>query len=157
MEIPEDTVMELFRCKRSFYRTALLAWFSVSLFGQMIGASPITPLTAAQSPDLGLGPQGPDHMKIIAAREETKDRQDSITQTDNESSQSSASRKRGSAILKANVEKMKRDAGELADLVKALQEELNKSDANMLPLGVVQKAGKIEKLAKRIKGTAHGF
>jgi len=52
---------------------------------------------------------------------------------------------------------MKRDAGELADLAKALQEELNKSNENILSLDIVDKADKIEKLAKRIKGTARGY
>jgi hypothetical protein len=78
-------------------------------------------------------------------------------QSNEESSQSSPAGKRDRAILKANLEKMKRDAGELTDLAKALQEELNKSNENLLPLGVVEKAGKIEKLAKRIKRTARGL
>ena len=52
---------------------------------------------------------------------------------------------------------MKRDADELADLAKSLQEDLNKSNQNVFSLGVVDKADKIEKLAKRIKGTARGY
>ena len=59
--------------------------------------------------------------------------------------------------MKANFEKMKRDAGELTDLAKALQEELNKSNENILSLDIVDKADKIEKLARKIKGTARGF
>jgi len=78
-------------------------------------------------------------------------------QSNEEPPQSSPSGKKQRVILKANLEKMRSDAGELADLAKALQEELNKSNQNLLPLGVVEKAGKIEKLAKRIKGTARGF
>jgi cellobiose phosphorylase len=60
-------------------------------------------------------------------------------------------------LLKDNFEKMKRDADELADLAKSLQEDLNKSNENVFSLGVVDKADKIEKLAKKIKGTARGY
>jgi len=60
-------------------------------------------------------------------------------------------------LMKENVEKMKRDAEELATLAKALQEELEKASENVLSLQIVDKAEKIEKLAKRIKGTARGF
>jgi hypothetical protein len=58
------------------------------------------------------------------------------------------------AVLKANFAKMKEDADQLADLAKALQEDLNKSNENVLSLGVVEKADKIEKLAKKIKSAA---
>ena len=67
------------------------------------------------------------------------------------------SQKQKKDLLKDNFEKMKRDADELADLAKSLQEDLNKSNQNVFSLGVVDKAGKIEKLAKRIKGTARGY
>ena len=66
-------------------------------------------------------------------------------------------RKQKRDLLKQNFEKMKRDAEELATLAKALQEELDKSNENLLSLQVVTKAEKIEKLAKRIKSTARGF
>lgn len=60
-------------------------------------------------------------------------------------------------MMKASFEKMKRDAEELASLAKALQEELEKASENVLSLRIVEKAEKIEKLAKRIKGTARGY
>jgi hypothetical protein len=60
-------------------------------------------------------------------------------------------------ILKSNFEKMKRDANELADLAKALQEELNKSNENILSWDIIDKADRIGKLAKKIKGSARGF
>jgi hypothetical protein len=66
-------------------------------------------------------------------------------------------RKQKKALLKQNFEKMKRDADELATLAKALQEELAKSNENVLSFQVVTKAEKIEKLAKRIKSTARGY
>lgn len=58
------------------------------------------------------------------------------------------------AILKARYEKMKEQAGELARLAEALQADLNKSSENVLSLQVVEKADKIEKLAKQIKSAA---
>ena len=60
-------------------------------------------------------------------------------------------------IMKANFEKMQRDADELAALAKSLQEDLSKANQNVLSLGVVEKAEKIEKLAKKIKSEAKGF
>lgn len=57
-------------------------------------------------------------------------------------------------LLKANYAKMKQDADELAALAKSLQEDLNKSNENVLSLDVVDKADKIEKLAKKIKNAA---
>ncbi len=57
-------------------------------------------------------------------------------------------------LQKANFAKMKQDADELAALAKSLQDEVNKSNANVLSLGVVEKADKIEKLAKKIKNSA---
>jgi hypothetical protein len=66
-------------------------------------------------------------------------------------------RKQKRDLLKQNFEKMKKDAEELATLAKALQEELEASNENVLPLQVVYKAEKIEKLAKRIKSAAKGF
>ena len=58
------------------------------------------------------------------------------------------------AILKSNFEKMKQEADELADLAKSLQQDLKGSNQNVLSLKVVEKADKIEKLAKKIKGLA---
>ena len=51
---------------------------------------------------------------------------------------------------------MKQDADELSTLAKSLQEELDKSSENILSLQVLEKAEKIEKLAKRIKNNAKG-
>jgi type IV secretory pathway VirB4 component len=65
--------------------------------------------------------------------------------------------KRQRSILKANFEKMKRDADELVKLAKALQEELNKSNENILSLDMVDKADRIEKLAKKFKGDARSY
>lgn len=60
-------------------------------------------------------------------------------------------------LLKSNFEKMKRDADQLAALAKSLQEDLSKSNQNVLSLKVVNKAEKIEKLAKKIREGAKGY
>ena len=60
-------------------------------------------------------------------------------------------------LLKSNFEKMKRNADELAALVKSLQKELGKSNENVLSLKIVSQADKIEKLARRIKEAAKGY
>jgi hypothetical protein len=66
-------------------------------------------------------------------------------------------RKRERELLKQKFEKMKENADELAELAQSLQEDLNASNENVLSVGVVQKAQKIEKLAKKIKSAARGF
>lgn len=60
------------------------------------------------------------------------------------------------AILKSNFEKIKKDTDELATLAKSLQEEIGRSNENVLSLKVVDEADKIEKLARKIKSTAKG-
>jgi len=60
-------------------------------------------------------------------------------------------------MLKSNFDRMKRDAKELADLAKDLQDQLDKSNENVLSLGIVDKADKIEKLARKIKSNARGY
>ncbi len=60
-------------------------------------------------------------------------------------------------LLKHKFEKMKRDAEELAELAKSLQEDLEASNENILSLEVVEKAKKIEKLSKKIKNAAKGY
>lgn len=65
-------------------------------------------------------------------------------------------RKQRQDILKSKFEKMKEDAEQLSSLANSLQDELNKSSENILSLQIVEKAEKIEKLAKRIKNAAKG-
>ena len=139
--------MTLLFCKLSFCRTAILLWLFVTLAGRMLGVPRIISATAAPShPEATTQADGPE-----APQRSPR------AQSNEESSQSSLSGKQKRDLLKANFEKMKRDAGELADLAKAMQEELNKSNENILSLDIVDKADKIEKLAKKIKGTARGF
>jgi hypothetical protein len=60
-------------------------------------------------------------------------------------------------IMRANFEKSKSDAAELAALAKALREELNKPNVNVLSLQVVNLAERIEKLAKKIREETKGY
>ena len=66
-------------------------------------------------------------------------------------------RRQKKELLKSNFEKMQQDARELADLSKALEDDLNKSNENVLSLKIVERADKIEKLAKKIKNSAKGL
>ena len=66
------------------------------------------------------------------------------------------SQKQKKELLKSNVKKMKKDADELVDLAKSLQGDVNDSNENVLSLKVVDKAEKIEKLARRIRNAARG-
>jgi hypothetical protein len=138
--------MALLFCKSSFYRTAILLWLLVSFAGQLLDDPPLVSAAAASSPS-GATSAASGQQAHPAVPPELL----------NEESPPSLSRKQKSDLLKANFEKMKRDAGELADLAKALQEELNKSNENILSLDIIDKTDKIEKLAKRIKGAARGF
>ncbi len=59
-------------------------------------------------------------------------------------------------LLKLNFEKLKHDADELSTLAKSLQQDLDKSNENVLSLKVLDRAEKIEKLARKIKSEAKG-
>jgi hypothetical protein len=139
--------MVLVSFKSSFYRTAILLCLLVSFASQVPCARGTISATTAASPPQAppAGPGGGTPQAVHRG------------QSDEELIPSPLSQKQKRDLLKANFEKMKRDAGELADLAKALQQELNKSNENILSLDIVEKADKIEKLARRIKGTARGF
>ncbi|MGO8818403.1 MAG: hypothetical protein ACLQVG_27485 [Terriglobia bacterium] len=61
------------------------------------------------------------------------------------------------SIVQANFQKSKHDAAELASMAKALCEELDKPNADVLSLGIVSRMEKIEKLAKKIRDETKGF
>jgi hypothetical protein len=58
---------------------------------------------------------------------------------------------------KSNLEKSKTDAAELSTLADQLRDELEKMNAYVLPLDVLEKTEKLEKLAKKIRGEANGY
>jgi hypothetical protein len=57
-------------------------------------------------------------------------------------------------LRKYRFDKLKENASELAKLANSLHEELDKSNENILSLEIVDKAAKIEKLAKKIQDEA---
>ncbi len=56
---------------------------------------------------------------------------------------------------KSGADRTKTDAAELSALADQLRDELNKLNVNVLPLDVLAKTQKLEKLAKKIKGEAY--
>jgi hypothetical protein len=111
---------------------------------------PSVPGTAAPSPLQQASQQG-------NAKRTGRAKSDLVADDPQADEDSTPSGKQKRNIMKANFEDMKREATQLADLAKALQEELNKSNENILSLDVIEKADKIEKLARKIKGTARGL
>jgi hypothetical protein len=61
------------------------------------------------------------------------------------------------SIMRANFEKSKSDAAELAALAKGLREVLDKPNINVLSPDVINRADKIERLAKKIRDETKGF
>jgi len=146
----KDIEMSRLHGKSPFYRISILLWPSAILAGLMLGAlCTVAQTGGASSPSGGVTRR--EAADAIVAQEQSE------IGTNAGSSQGSISARQKRLLLKDNLEKMKRDAGELADLTKALQDELNKSNENTLPLGVVAKADKIQKLAKKIKANARGI
>jgi hypothetical protein len=64
--------------------------------------------------------------------------------------------KQKQAIINDNFKKLKQHSQELAKLAKSLQNEVEKSNQNVLSLEIVKKAEEAEKLAKKIKEEAKG-
>jgi hypothetical protein len=120
----------------------------------MWGLLPIISASEATSPLQGVSEKRREDEKTITQIASEPEAQVNVPELDR-SSPLTGKQKRN--LLKSNFEKMKRQARELTDLAKALQEELNTSNENVLSLDIVQKADKIEKLARKIKGTARGF
>lgn len=58
---------------------------------------------------------------------------------------------------KSNLERTRTDAAELSALADQLRDELKQMNVNVLPLDVIEKTQKLEKLAKKIKGEANGY
>jgi hypothetical protein len=67
------------------------------------------------------------------------------------------SAKQRQSIMRANFEKSKSDAAELAALAKGLREILDKPNINVLSPDVINRADKIERLAKKIRDETKGF
>jgi len=135
--------------KLSFFRAAILIWLSVSLAGRFLFNLPFVSAMAASSPS------GQTMADQTADKEADKTRNfDRVRGHEEVTLTLSDKQKRD--ILKLNSEKMKQNVDQLVDLSKQLQGELEKSNENVLSLGVIDKADKIEKLAKKIKSSAQG-
>jgi hypothetical protein len=61
------------------------------------------------------------------------------------------------SLMRANFEKSKSDATELAALAKGLREVLEKPNASVLSPEVINRADKIEKLARKIREETKGI
>ncbi len=140
--------------KSSSCRISILLWLLAGSAALFPGSLRALFATADASPPQGVSEKRKEDEKTITQIASEPEAQVNVPDL-SRSSPLTGKQKRN--LLKSNFEKMKREAGELADLAKALQEELNKSNENVLSLDIVQKADKIEKLARKIKGTARGF
>lgn len=60
-------------------------------------------------------------------------------------------------VLKYNFQEMKKNADQLAEMAKALQNQINHSSENVLSLDIIKKAEEIEKLARKVKNEAKGY
>jgi hypothetical protein len=138
--------MALFFRRSNFTRTAILLWLFLTFAGQMLDAPRIVSASAVEPPQARTPAVGADAPQVVVPN-----------QPNEEGQRIPLSEKQKRDLMKSNFDKMKRDAKELADLAKALQDELDKSNENILSLNIVGKAEKIEKLARKIKGTARGF
>ena len=136
--------------KSPFNRTSILLWVSASLALLLLGVVPMAAQTGGASSPSGGTTRREAAAQIVA-------QQQAEIGTDQDNSQRTLQARQKRYLIKENLERLRHDAGELADLSKALQEELDKSNENVLPLGVVAKADKIQKLAKKIKSNARGI
>lgn len=136
--------MSLPRARFSFLR-ALVAWGTILIATGVPASGPET---------LSSGPRGPAPASIALS---AQTQESGPTQENPPNPEPRILRKQRQELLKFNLDKMKRDVDEMADLAKSLQEDLRKANQNVLSLTIVQRAEKIEKLAKRIKETARGY
>ncbi len=136
---------------KPFYRIPILASLAASLIALTVGGLRMT----AQSGNNGSSPSAAPTRREVASEIVAQENAEILP--NGGASQQSVSQRQKRELMKENLERMKRDAGELAGLTKALQEEIEKGNENMLALDVVNKADKIQKLAKRIKGNAKGI
>jgi len=124
----------------------------------MLGTFGVASIMAGQratQPSSNSGPPRADDKREMENLKQKRNAEETAEAVAYDQSSSSARRKR--ALAKANFEQMKHDTDQLADLARALQEELGRSNTNVLSLDVIDKAGKIEKLAKKIRGSAKGI
>ena len=147
LDAGKDIRMKNFLCKSSFCRSTILLCLFVAFAVPWLDTPRGISATALAGPLQARTPSGG-----ASSAGSVQD-----LQATPESQPNPLSDKQKRDLLKASFDKMKRDAKELSDLAKDLQEQLDKSNENVLSLGVVDKADKIEKLARKIKSTARGY
>ena len=150
----KDTKMAIIFHESSFCRTSILLWLLAGSAALLPGSLGALFATADASPPQGISAKRMEDEAVVNKMASQPEAQVNVNE---DARPSTLTRKQRRGLMKANFEKMKRDAGQLADLAKAIQEELSKSNENILSLDIVDKADKIEKLARKIKGTARGF
>jgi hypothetical protein len=123
--------------------------FSAALAGLLITLASTGSAQQLGRSGLGTGTQGTTEPR-------QQQQPQPITSPDNGVSPSLTPRQKQD-LLKSNFEKMKKDTDVLLDLAKSLQKDLDGSNQNVLSLKVLDKADKIEKLAKKIKNSARGY
>jgi len=127
----------------------LMMVFSAALAGLLIILASTGSAQQLGRSGLGTGTQGTTEPR-------QQQQPQPITSPDNGVSPSLTPRQKQD-LLKSNFEKMKKDTDVLLDLAKSLQKDLDGSNQNVLSLKVLDKADKIEKLAKKIKNSARGY
>jgi len=132
--------------KLSFYWAKILLWFLLGFAGLLLFNPVLVCGVAAPSPG-GATPGTPDPQTPRPLQNVPMPMESSTA----------LSERQKLCVLKTNFMKMKQDVDELAGLAKTLQEELKKSNENILSLDVLDKADKIEKLAKKIKSGERGY
>jgi hypothetical protein len=108
-----------------------------------------------QGPGSGTLPRASDPTRSPSSR--TSSQQPEPVPLEGENSPLVLTRKQKQEALKSDFEKMKRDAEELLKLARSLQEDLDKSNENVLSIGIVEKSKQIESLAKKILSMARKY
>ena len=107
----------------------------------------------ASTPDLSQGE--PDH--DMASSPGTQRPRLGPGPGEGEQASSVLTRRQREELMKSDFEKMKRDAAELTTLAQSLQEELEKSNEHIFSMKIMEKAKRIESLAKNISKTAKSY
>jgi hypothetical protein len=132
-------------------RTHQSVWFRgfILPLGWLVAATVISPTTApSRSPQ---GPADPPQAGLQAAQLLPQ----RAAEEKNPGTELTPKQKR--EVMKSNFEKMKKEAAQLASMATELRDQLDKSNVDILSLDVIQRAERIEKLARKIKEEAKGY
>jgi hypothetical protein len=140
---------------RAFHAVSTPAWVRSFLSTISAGLVVLLMMGASVGSALQFGRSGTNGQGLGESRQQQQQPQP-IPSPDNGVSPNLSPRQKQD-LLKSNFERMKKDMDVLLDLAKSLQKDLDGSNQNVLSLKVVDKADRIEKLAKKIKNTARGY